>query len=166
MSDKPDTNPNEKKEEIPHPDGFSVGRDYIVVQGSLDTGSVAGSGSVSAQNIARGNITNNVGKSAEDKAKFADLMVELRDLIVEAHRSGELPEPVARKAVENLKETAELIKKAEKPPKNQILSKLQYVADILEAAVDMLSASSGPMSILLKAMPIAALLIKLASRIF
>jgi hypothetical protein len=91
-------------------------------------------------------------------------MVELRRTIIEAHKSGEINERVARKMIDNLNDTAKLATEADPPPKNAILSKLQYIADVLDTAVDMLD--NGPGRVLVRALPIAALLIKIATRIF
>jgi hypothetical protein len=93
-------------------------------------------------------------------------MIKLRDLIIQAYKNGELPEKVARKTLSHLKETAELVTKEEKPPKSRIIQKLQYIADVLDAAVDMISSQGNVASVLIRAAPIAALLIKIATRIF
>ncbi len=167
MSDKPDPNPNDEKEEVEEK-GYAVGGDHIVVQGDVGVGASIGRGYVQADYIAGRDLiiaTDEVPK-ADDKKQFADLMIKLRDLIIKAHQAGELSERTAKKALGHLATTAELVAKEEKPPKNQILSRLQYVADVLDAAVDYLSTSGGAARVVLQALPIATLLIKIASRLF
>lgn len=164
MDNKPDSNqkPPEKGSEPKH---ASAGRDHIVITGDVGTGTNIGSGIYSADYIAGGNMTVNNGQMVDpEKAEFARRMVDLRQTIIEAHKSGEINERVARKVIDNLNETAKLATEEKPPPKSAILRKLQYVADILDTAVDMLG--DGPGRVLVRALPIAALLIKIATRIF
>jgi len=164
MDNKPDT--NEKLPEKDTDQGHaSAGRDHIVITGDVGTGANIGSGSYAADYIAGGNmIVNNGQETSPEKAEFARQMVELRRTIIEAHKSGEINEKVARKVIDNLNDTAKLATEEKPPPKSAILRKLQYVADILDTAVDMLG--DGPGRVLVRALPIAALLIKIATRIF
>lgn len=163
MSDEPDVRlPDDGEEDTP-PQGN--GGDNIVVHGDVKVGGVVGRGSVQAENIAGRDIF--VGAKQKRAAReFAELMVELKSLIVEAHKSGELDEKIARKALKNLSETAQMVSSDDAPPKSQILRRLQYVQDILDMAVDLFSADSGPAQTLLRALPVVSMLIKLASRIF
>lgn len=164
MDDKPDSNQQMTDEES-DTGHASVGRDHIVITGDVGTGANIGSGTYTADNVAGGDITVNNGPEATaDRAEFTRQMLELRRTIVEAHKSGEINERVARKMIDNLNDTAKLASEADPPPKNAILSKLQYIADILDTAVDMLG--NGPGRVLVRALPIAALLIKIATRIF
>ncbi|MBN1121763.1 MAG: hypothetical protein JXJ17_11845 [Anaerolineae bacterium] len=164
MDNKPDSNLSNPKEKLQNPPG-SVGGDQNIVGGDVGVGGNVGSGSVTADYIVGGDLTFN-GKMSGEKTEFAETMIRLRDLIIQAYKNGELPEKVARKTLANLKETAELVTKEEKPPKSKIIQKLQYVADVLDAAVDMISSQGNIASVLVRAAPIAALLIKIATRIF
>ena len=142
-----------------------VGGDHIVIHGDVGVGASVGRGSVTANYIVGGDATHN-NYLEDGKTEFSNLMLQLRDLIVQSYKSGEITERAARKAIGSLADTAELVSKEDSPPKKQILGKLQYVADILDTAVDMFSSSGGVASVLLKALPVAALLIKIATRIF
>jgi hypothetical protein len=163
MNDDPDVRlPDDDEDEVPprRDEG-----DNIVVHGDVKVGGVVGRGSVRADYIA-GRDINLSPEKKRDAREFADLMVELKSLIVKAHKSGELDEKIARKALKNLSETAQMVTDENKPPKSQILRRLQYIQDILDMAVDLFSAEGGPAQILLKALPVVSMLIKIASRIF
>jgi|GEM_PF-900894 len=167
METKPNPNPKEptKSTVSPH---ISIGRDHIVVRGDIGTGSNIGSGSVRARQIAGGDQINvgNGQPSEDDKNTFAAKMAELRDLIIAAKDKGELDGKLAEEALSNLEEAAQLITAAEKPPKSLIIRKLEYIGDILDTASDLLSSGGGVAAVLAKAVPIAALLVKIATRIF
>lgn len=168
MPDKPDSNQTTPQETpAPPPDaekhGNGVGGDNIIVQGNVSAGSVVGRGTVRTDNIAGGNVTLN-GQQAAHAREFADLMGELRTLIIDAHKSGEIDEQIASKALNNLSETAEMLTQEEHPPKGQIMRRLQYVADVLDMAADLFTAGGGPAKVLLKALPVANMLIKIAAR--
>jgi hypothetical protein len=141
------------------------GGDDIDVSGDLSGIIVIGRGRIQANNMAGGDMYLSPEKKRDARA-FADLMVDLKSLLVEAHKAGELDEKIARKALKNLSETAQMVTDEEKPPKSQILRRLQYIQDILDMAVDLFSAEGGPAQTLLKALPIVSMLIKIASRIF
>lgn len=166
MQNQPNSNPMKPPEEAEQKP-LAIAGDYNVVYGSVGPAVVVGRGTVRAEHIAGNDINSLNDKAPPEQAKqFAELMVKLKDLIVEAHRSGELPEKVARKTLKSLAETAEIVSKEHKPPKTQIVRRLEYVADVLDMAVDLFSANGGVAKVLLQAMPIVALLIKIASRIF
>lgn len=141
-----------------------VGGDQNVVNGQSVIAVVGGSGAIQADKIAIGDIYGDAA-APSSPAEFAELVSSLADLITEAKNAGELPDTMAAKAISSLVETTELIKKEEKPPKGQIMRRLQYVADVLEAAVDMFSGADGVASILLRALPVVNLLIRVAGRI-
>jgi hypothetical protein len=164
MTDKPDSNLPDSKEKTEYPSGY-VGGDQNIIGGDVGMGANVGSGSVNTDYIVGGDLIFN-GKLTDSKSEFAETMVKLRDLIIQAYKNGELPEKVARKTIAQLKETAELVTKEDKPPKSRILQKLQYVADVLDAAVDMISSQGNIATTLVRAAPIAALLIKIAARVF
>jgi hypothetical protein len=168
MPDKPNSNqtaPQETPDTTPDAEenSTSVGGDNIVVQGNVSAGGVVGRGTVHADYIAGGDI-NIGGQPAARTRELADLMNELRTLIIDAHKSGELNEQIASKALNNLTETAEMLTQEESPPKGQIMRRLQYVADVLDMAADLFTAGGGPAKILLKALPVANMLIKVAAR--
>lgn len=165
MQIQPNSNPEPEKEETDSHTPVHVGGDYIRVTGDVGPGAAIGRGSVTAHNIAGGNITTN-GHQEEERAEFTRLLIELKDLVIEAHKSGELNDNAAQKVVKSLFEAAEMATKENKPAKSKIMRKLEYVADVLDAAVDFMGASGGAAKILIKAMPVAALLIKVAGRIF
>lgn len=160
MTLQPNPNPDDQKREVP-----PAGGDHNVVHGSVGPGSVVGRGSVHAQNIAQGDIIIE-GDHTDTHAQFAGLLDELEDLIKEAQKAGELDDKRAKEAIDNLETASEMIREEKEPPKSKIMEKLQYVTDVIDAAVDTFSDSQGPAKILLKALPVAALLIKLAARIF
>lgn len=146
----------------------SSGGDTITIQGNVGHGAVIGRGSMSAHNIVGGDMTlNNSGVMAGDQAQFSDLLIELKELLVKAHQCGEMPEPQAKEAIQTLEKTVTEIKKEEKPPRPAIVTGLERVADMIEDAVDIFnSQGAGVAKTLIRALPIAALLVKLALRIF
>ena len=165
MQIQPNSNLEPEKEENGEQAPVHVGGDYIHITGSVGPGASIGRGSVTAHNIAGGNITTN-GKLQEERAEFTRLILELKDLVLEAHNTGELNDNATQKVVKSLFEAAEMATKESKPAKSKIMRKLEYVADVLDAAVDFLGSRGGAAKILVKAMPVAALLIKVAGRIF
>mgnify|MGYP001592471064 CR=1 FL=1 len=144
------------------------GSDTITVHGSIGQGAVVGQGSMTVRNIVGGDMTlNNSGVMAGDQAQFSDLLIELKELLVKAHQCGEMPEPQAKEAIQTLDRTVTDIKKEEKPPRPAIVTGLERVADMIEDAVDIFnSQGAGVAKTLIRALPIAALLVKLALRIF
>lgn len=163
MTDDPDVRlPEDDEDESAPPQNNRGGG--VNITGNLNGINVIGS-NVQANNMAGRDLHMNPQQRRE-AGEFADLMVELKALIVEAHKSGELDEKIARKALKNLSETAQMVTEEETPPKSQILRRLQYIQDILDMAVDLFSADSGPAQTLLKALPVINMLIKIASRIF
>lgn len=179
MNDKPDSNQSKPQEETsPHsPDvppvsdpaqpPLSVGGDCISIGGDVGPASNVGRGSVHTDQFAgRDLIIHNGLPREEVEAQFTEEMTKLQSLIVKAFKAGELSERTARKALSHLEETAKLISREEKPPKVEIVRRLQYVANVLDAAVDFLGASGGVAKVLLQAIPVAALLIRLAAQLF
>lgn len=176
MLDKPNPNPGEPKREIPpappEPRTVlpgSVGGDHIVIQGSVGSGANVGSGSVTADQIAGGDITiinNGGGKAANSPQQFVEMLGDLRTMLEQAKEEGELDPLLAGQAIKNLNSAEELITKDQKPPKPEILKRLEAVAQMIDAAVDMLTQDGSVGSILLKALPVAVALIKVASHLF
>ncbi len=179
MNDKPDSNQSKPQEEISsHRQGVpaasdaaqpppSVGGDHISIGGNVGPASNVGRGSVHIDQFAGHDLIIHNGLPREEaEVQFTEEMTRLRSLIVKAFKAGELSERTARKALGHLEETAKLIAQEEKPPKIEIVRRLQYVADVLDAAVDFLGASGGVAKVLLQAIPVAALLIRLAVQLF
>lgn len=107
------------------------------------------------------------GSGAGNHNQFANLLADLSKLIEEARTAGELDEKATKDVLDSITAAADLAKKDDKPPKGKLIAKLQYVADVLDAAVDTFATEVGGVAkTLLRALPIVALLIKLASRIF
>jgi hypothetical protein len=165
MQDKPNPNLDEQKREIPTPPP-SVGGDYIVVQGNIGPGASIGRGSVNAQNFAAGdmNITQSE-VSTNDPARFAELLFELKGLLTQARQTG-LDPKLVEEAIKKIDETEILVKEQQPPPKNEILKKLQGVADMINNAMEVFNDDTSVAAALLKALPVAVLLVKLAARLF
>lgn len=167
MDNQPNSNPNAPEEET-RPQRISPGRDYISVRGnrfgSGSITSIGGNRGINFQQYA-GNDLFADGKPISPEAReFSSGMIKLRKLIVEAYKAGEIPEKVARKAAKTLKDTVEIVTKEQKPDKPTILRRLEFVADLLETAADMVGKDT--LEFLGKAVPLIGMLIKLASRIF
>ena len=167
MLDKPNPNPGEPKREIT-PAPPSVGGDHIVIQGSVGPGANIGGGSVTADHIAGGDITihNGGGVAAGSPQQFVEMLADLRTLLEQAREKGELDPLLAGQAIKNLDTAQELVSKDQKPPKPELLKRLEAVAQMIDAAVDMLTQDGSVGSILLKALPVAVMLVKLATHIF
>ncbi len=167
MDNKPDSNNSSDSSGSPPPSPPpSVGGNSIIIQGSVGPGANVGSGSVRSDQIAGHDLINIGATGGEEQQHFADKMRELRDLITEARSAGELDAKLADEALANLDEVAQALTTEAKPEKKRLLSKLAYIGDILDTAADLLEASGGATRVLVRAVPIAALLIKIASRIF
>nr|MBN1228215.1 hypothetical protein [Anaerolineae bacterium] len=164
MNPLPCSNLGPKKEETPSIH-ISAGRD-IYSTGDIGPGSALGNGRVYAQNIAEGDIVTQGSSDQDPREEFTTNIDALKTLVIQAYRAGELSEKMARKIVANLTESADLAKNNGKPHKAEILRKLMYVADILDAAIDFLSSTKRGVKILIGAAPIATLLVKIATQIF
>lgn len=165
MESKPNPNPFAPKKE--NGEQLPTGANNNIINIGGDVGMLAnvGSGSVYTDQVAGHDLVIN-GVLADSTTGFADLLVDLKELIIKAKEAGELGDTVAQQAVATLEEAAELIVKEKKPPKQQIIKKLEFVADLLDAATDLMGASGGISKILVQATPIAAFLVKLALRLF
>ena len=87
-------------------------------------------------------------------------------LLIQAQQAGELPEDKARELIENLEQAKKIVQNEKKPPKAPVIEKLQRVFDVIDDMLDTFNESKHPAALLIKALPIAALLIKLAAQIF
>lgn len=169
MQDQPNSNQaSSQKETTEPPQPPSGGGDHIVITGSIGPGVSIGRGSVRSTNIAGHDlILNNGAAVPANQAQFTDLLADLKELIVQAKEKGELDEMLAKQAVEQLETAAEMVKKDKKPDKPILVKKLEAVAEMIQAAVEMFTAGDGGIAtILVKALPIAFLLVKLAMRLF
>jgi hypothetical protein len=163
MDNKPDLN-QPASPSPPQKSGPSVGGDYIHIGGDASV-AVVGTGSQRAKYIAGRDMTVNGDQENEIEARFSELLTELKSLIAEAQSIGEIDEKLAKEALESLDAAADLAKEKSEPVKKKVLGKLQYVADVLEAATDVFQ-SNGPARLIIKALPIVTLLIKIVPRIF
>jgi hypothetical protein len=154
-----DQKPPQKPERKPGNLSISVG-------GNVGPGAVIGpNSSVRADKIAGRDIitTNEVtNKTPED---FYRILEELRRLIEVARQEGELDEAVAKVALEHVQSATDLAKQ-KPPPKRPLLRKLQDLSDLLDGAADTIESAGGAARVIVKAVPIAALLLKLASYLF
>ncbi|MBN1430398.1 MAG: hypothetical protein JXB07_18660 [Anaerolineae bacterium] len=165
MQDLPDTNKSTPREDAAAPP--SIGGDHIVITGNIGPGVNIGRGSATFQNIAGNDLVTNNGLIADSQTQFADLLVDLKDMILQAKEKGELNDSVAKQAVEKLETAADMVKKEKKADKSIIVQKLEAVADMIETATESFSNHDGGIAtILVKALPIAYLLVKLASHLF
>lgn len=142
-----------------------VGGDHIVIHGNVGPGANVGKGSVRADQIAGHDLIVN-GVLANGQNQFGDLLTELRNLLVEAKEAGELDDQMAQEAISNVEAAVELVTGEKTPAKPTLIKKLETVVDLIDAAVDTFGAEGGVAKILLRALPIAALLVKLALRFF
>jgi len=166
MQDKPNPNPDAPKREIP-PMPAQVGGDNIVVMGNVSAGGNVGGGSVKANYIAGGDmVINNGTVGANSGEQFAELLAQLKDMLTQANDKGEMDDLTAKQAITQLESAEKLIKEEKKPPKPEIVKKLEAVADVINAAIDTLTQDGSVAMILLKALPIAVMLVKLASKLF
>lgn len=165
MQDQPNSNQTSSQKDVDAPPGGSG--DHIVVAGNVGPGASIGRGSVRSTYIAGNDLTINNGAFAQGQTQFTDLLADLKELLMEAKEKGELDGTLAKQAVEQLEAAADMVKKDKKPDKPILIKKLEAVSDMIQAAVEMFTAGEGGIAtILVKALPIAAILVKLAMRIF
>lgn len=167
MDDKPaSNNPSSfpSKNEVPvFP---QPGGDSFVVYGNVGPGAVVGRGSVNADQIAGGDLIINGAVVSENQGQFADLLEQVKDLILQAKAAGEMSDPLAQEAIEELESAKEIVKQDKNPPKETLIKKLRRVAETIDNALEALDDSKTPAAMLVKALPFVALLIRLAAQIF
>ncbi len=174
MDNKPDSNQSKPSKETSHnpdvssdPPPFGVGGDHITIGGNVGPASAIGRGTVRVDQFAgRDLIIHNGLPREEAEAQFSEEIAKLRSLIVKAFKAGELSERTARKALSHLEETTKLITQDDRPPKIEIVRRLQRIADVLEAAAEFMEEKGGVAKVLLQALPVAALLVRLAMQLF
>jgi|YNPNPStandDraft_1061719.scaffolds.fasta_scaffold84627_2 hypothetical protein len=165
MENKPNPNPFAPKKESGDQPPAGANNNVINIGGDVGMLANIGSGNVYTDQVAGRDLVVN-GVLSDSATGFADLLIDLKNLILKAKEAGELGDTLAQQAVATLEEAAELVTKEKKPPKQQLVKKLEFVADLLDAATDLMGASGGISKILMQAAPIAAFLVKLASRLF
>ncbi len=165
MQDKPNPNPDAPKREIP-PLPSQVSGDNIVIMGDVGPGASVGSGSVNAANVAGGDVVVNNGTVGGSAEQFAELIAQLKEMLVQARDKGEMDETTAKRAIEQLDSAQEMVKQKPKPSKPEIVNKLEGVAAIIDSAVETLTAQGSVAMILLKALPVVVMLVQLATKLF
>jgi hypothetical protein len=151
----------ESPPEKPH---ANVGGDQIIINGNVAPGAVVGSGSSQIGILIDGGL--NVGSGQEvTREHFVEMLKELRSLIARAEQAGELEPRAARKTLRNLEDAVEMVSH-DKPPKTRLLVKLAMIAELLEASASATELARGAVQWLIKAVPIAAMLVELAQRLF
>jgi archaellum component FlaC len=101
-----------------------------------------------------------------NQGSFADLLEQVKDLLLQAKAAGELLPPKADEIIKELESAKELVEKEKNPPRETLLQKLRRVADEIDDALESFDKNRSPAAVLLRAIPFVALLIKLASEIF
>jgi hypothetical protein len=165
MQDKPNPNPDDPKREIP-PMPSQVSGDNIIIMGDVRAGSV-GSGSVTANYISDGDMVINNGTVGGGGGQdFAELLAQLKEMLMQAREKGEMDELTAKQAISQLDSAEKLVKDEKKPPKPELIRKLEAVAQIIDSAVDTFTQDGSVAMILIKALPIAVMLVRLAGKLF
>ncbi|MBN1310857.1 MAG: hypothetical protein JXB30_05495 [Anaerolineae bacterium] len=165
MQDQPNSNPTTPQKDTAA--SSSVGGDHIVITGNVGPGVNIGRGSATFQNIAGNDLITNNGVIADGQTQFTELLDDLKEMILQAKEKGELDGVLAKQAVEQLETAGEMVKKEKKAAKPLLIKKLEAVAELIEAAVEVFTAGDGGVAtVLVKALPIAYMLVKLAARIF
>lgn len=165
MQDKPNPNPTEPKKEI-RPVPASAGGDFIVIGRDVGVGANVGSGHVQADAIAQGDIVINNGLAGQDTAQFVEMLHDLRVLLQQAQDKGELNPSLAKQAIHNVDSAAQMVGQDKKPPKSELIKRLESVVQVIDAGLEMVTQQGTIGSLLLKALPVAVMLLKLATKIF
>jgi len=139
----------------------------IDIGGNVGPGAAIGSNaSVQANgHIAGRDITANSETEGQSPQEFIEILGELRKLIEVAQQEGELEKAVAKAALENVDAAADLATQ-KPPPKRPILRKLEDLSDLLDGAAETIESAGGAARMITRAVPIAAMLLKLASYLF
>jgi hypothetical protein len=164
MINQQNPNPDPSKREIP-PAPATGGTSYVVY-GNVGPGANIGSGTVTADQIAGNDIVINGMNVDNQGQKFADLLTDLKEMLIKAKEAGELPAEKAEEVIEELESARDLVEHEKKPSKETLIQKLQKVMEMIDDTLENVSESKSPAAILIKALPFAALLIKLAAQIF
>lgn len=159
MSNQPNSN-------LPDPKTNGNVTYSISIGGDVSVGASVGFGSVNADQIAGNDIIVNGLNIDNQGQKFGELITDLKNLLMQAFEAGELTEDKAKELIGHLEQAKELVDTQPKPPKAPLIEKLQRVMDVIDDALDSFNESKHPAALLIKALPIAALLLKLAAQIF
>lgn len=138
--------------------------DIIIVHGDLGPGASI-KGTVNADHIAGRDIVIS-GEPSATREQFAALLKELQELIAQAKAAGEIEEVAAERAISELREAADAVTREEKPPKPFLLRKLEAVSELLHSAAEALASGGRIAKIIIKAIPFASLLLRLAEHLF
>jgi hypothetical protein len=164
MTDQPNPNPDVSKREIP-PAPAAGGTSYVVY-GNVGPGANIGSGTVTADQIAGNDIVINGMNIDNQGEKFANLLDDLKEMLVKAREAGEIPLEKAQEVIQELESARELVEQDKKPSKETLIQKLQRVMEVIDDVLENFGENKSPAAILIRALPFAALLIKLAAQIF
>jgi hypothetical protein len=168
MDEQPNPNRNlPQTEDSKDNKSVTIGGDHNVVHGNVGPGAVVGRGTVHGTHFAGHDLIIQQGSSSTDEeTQFSDLLVELKELIVKARESGEIGVTAAQQVISDIEQASDLVKKDKKPPKGRLVQKLSSVSSVLEAAVEVVVPDESKAEFLLRAVSIAAVLIRLAMRLF
>ncbi len=154
--------------DISNSSGVAIGKEAKATGGHVNTssmvGSVIGSGSVKADNIAGGDI--NIGTQPETKEAFGQQVQALQTLLTQAVAAGEFTD--ARDGAEALQAVEKISTEisAEHPHQRSLNRFLNNLGDILGDTSKVIEGAGKTGTAVLKAVPIVAGLIKAAGLLF
>lgn len=137
-----------------------------MIYGNVGPGASVGRGQVKAVNISGGDMVVGSLPGIEGQIQFAELLAQLKELLLKARDVGEIDEGRAEAIVQGIDAAATQVKTEKPPIKDRLVETLQTVANLVDQAIDTISAAGGTALILLKALPVVSLLIRLVNRIF
>lgn len=143
-----------------------VGGDSILIYGNVGPGASVGRGQVKAANISGGNIVVGSLSGIEGQIQFAELLAQLKEMLLKARDAGEIAEGRSGAIIQGIDAAATQVKTEKPPIRDRLVETLQTVANLVDQAIDAINAASGTALILLKALPVVSLLIRLANRLF
>ena len=141
-------------------DTYNIGGQGSTIH--IGPGGVIGRGQVNAENIAAGDIVIHAA-AGSGKHSFVDLLAELKGMIITASEKGELPEAVATEVIGELDSAEEMLATGKAPAREGLLGKLENVVETIENVVDLVEEKGG---ILVKALPFAIMLLRVAGDLF
>jgi hypothetical protein len=139
--------------------------DSIIIYGNVGVGASVGRGFVNAEQIAGNDLIVN-GTMIDNQGQFSDLLDQLKEMMTKAKELGELPEQIAHDVIQEIDSAQDLIKDEKKPPKETLIQKLQHIVDMIDNVLESANESRSPVAILIKALPFAAVLLRIASQLF
>ena len=162
MADQPNPNPPTPGKDAPAAQPVSY---TVHIGGDMGVGASL-FGTVKADQIAGHDIVINGLNIDNQNEKFADLLADLKELLLQAQVDGELPDDQAKIALAEIDSAQEIVETEKNPPKDSLLVKLHNVMETIDNALEALNRSHAPAVLLIKAAPFVVMLIKLASQIF